>query len=911
MGIPLQPESLQNPILSTKIFIPPTRLNAVQRPRLVNSLIQTLNLPGQFVLISGPAGFGKTTLLSEVVNRLERSVAWLSVDDGDNDPVRFWSYVIAAIQSKSTNFGESILSLFRMGQQLPGFDLAGMFINEVIQSTSEIILIIDDFQYIQNQHIHTAITHLIEHLPTNLHLLITTRVDPPWPLARLRARNQIFEIRTRDLRFTLDEASRFLTQTMGLTIAPNEVATLDTRTEGWIAGLQLAALSLQKHQDIQKFLKAFTGSHVFVADYLMEEVLQSQPEYIQTFLLKTSILKRVNGSLADAICESQNGKAILTEMYRGNLFTLALDDEGVWYRYHQLFSDLLQARLRQECSPAQINNLHQKAASWLAENGWSLEAVQHALVVKNFSLVALMLEQNAFKLLTRGELQTLSGWIQQLPEDLCWSNPQIIVAWLWTLTLSGDVPRVMSLLAKAQTLLPTDFTLSSSSVLAGNLAAIQGFFATMSGEHAKALAFAKTAATLLPEQDVHVHWLLPYSQGSAFRANGELEKSIPPFTRLAEMGKTQGNLIIWATGVTEIAIVRRQQGRLEEAKQVCEQAIAWLSERGAENYGSLAKLEVPLVEVLREQNILDEALERNNNILQRMQSWPMPTDRLFAYLSKIRVLISLGDLETATETLEIAKKSSRDQPVLSNLKRSLRILEARLMLEKGDIQQAATITENIQQEKSVSSSTDAEELIILARVRLAQDNPSIAESILNSLLQKVEGGEFSGIIIETLLLLAQSLYAQHQNDDAISNLMKAIRLAEVSGYQRVFLDEGAVMHRLLFDLKHSLAKCDESDTTALLSYVDQLLSLFQTSPETPLFSVTTSVNNELIEQLTSRELEVLTLIATGDSNKEVAEKLVISLSAVKKHTANIYGKLNVNSRTQAIVRARELGLLTS
>jgi ATP/maltotriose-dependent transcriptional regulator MalT len=305
----------------------------------------------------------------------------------------------------------------------------------------------------------------------------------------------------------------------------------------------------------------------------------------------------------------------------------------------------------------------------------------------------------------------------------------------------------MSLLAKAQTLLPTDFTLSSSSVLAGNLAAIQGFFATMSGEHAKALAFAKTAATLLPEQDVHVHWLLPYSQGSAFRANGELEKSIPPITRLAEMGKTQGNLIIWATGVTEIAIVRRQQGRLEEAKQVCEQAIAWLSERGAENYGALAKLEVPLVEVLREQNILDEALERNNNILQRMQSWPMPTDRLFAYLSKIRVLISLGDLETATETLEIAKKSSRDQPVLSNLKRSLRILEARLMLEKGDIQQAATMTENIQQEKSVSSSTDAEELIILARVRLAQDNPSIAESILNSLLQKVEGGEFSGIII--------------------------------------------------------------------------------------------------------------------------------------------------------------------
>jgi LuxR family maltose regulon positive regulatory protein len=896
-------------LLSTKIHIPPLRTNHVSRSRLTEKLGAGVQRPGSFVLLSGPAGFGKTTLLSELVSQLEVSVAWVSLDEGDNDSVRFWKYVITACQSIQQEIGESAFAQLHSPQPLPDETIPTIFINDLARLKTDFVLVLDDYHSIHNSSIHSALSLLVDHSPDNLHLVISTRVDPPWPLARLRARNQLIEIRTADLRFTTEEASAFLNQVMGLSLLPEDIAALDARTEGWIASLQLAAISLKEQKDVGGFISAFTGSHVYVAEYLIEEILRYQSEEVKIFLLQTSILERMTAGLCDEVSRRSDSEGMLKDLYRANLFVLPLDHEAQWFRYHHLFADLLRAHLQQAVSSEEIAVLQQRAAAWYERHEYVTEAVNHRLAAKDFDEAARLIGQNANPMVTRGELATLMVWIKALPADVIPRHPQIIIAKVWALTLAGAIREVEPLLQLAEAQIEVDGETPVTRELAGFAAAIRAFFEMMAGDHPRALELAERAELLLPESSVHARWLLPYTLGAAYRGQGQYEMAVEAFVRQVQMGEMYNNLIVWGTGITAIAMVRRLQGRLREAAELCSQGLQRLAEQGTVQFGSLAKLEVPLIEVLCEKNELEEAQQRLTDVIARMKTWLMPTDRLHALLAQIQLQQAQGDLDGAFETLHIAKDLKTKHPVIRNLARSVDLYEIRLYLETGDVDEADRLMEMLNPDTSLPVESREQELILLARLRLAQGRLDEAESILSSLIRDAEAGEGKYAFIVMLALQACVLNAKSDRSAALILLSKAVELAEPEGFVRVFVDEGEAMQQLLAALARRDAVATPSDR--LKTYLAKLLDTFHRTEAPDAARVSLDKENGLIEPLTARELQVLQLIAGGDSNRTIADKLVITLSAVKKHTGNIFGKLNVNSRTQAIARARQLGLLTS
>ncbi|MAT45014.1 MAG: hypothetical protein CL609_22000 [Anaerolineaceae bacterium] len=896
------------PVLTTKLFIPPVRSNAVPRSRLVKKLAAGLSQPGCFILLSGPAGFGKTTLLSELAVRLDQKVAWLSLDEGDNDPVRFWTYLIAACRTNGERIGDAALSLLQTAQQLPVEVVPGILINDLAVFSRSLVLILDDFHTVQNEMIHKSFTYLLEHAPGNLHVVISTRVDPPWPLARFRARNQLVEVRVQDLRFRQDEAEAFLNRTMNLPLSDQEVASLTARTEGWVAGMQLAALSMQGRNNPSSFVKAFTGSNVYVAEYLVEEILLHQAEEIQSFLLKTSILDRLSGGLCDAVMGRQDGKIMLENLYRENLFVLPLDDERLWFRYHQLFADLLRARLQSDFPQEAVVALHQRAASWYEQNGFVAEAVNHVLAVRDFESAARLFEQYGSQMMTRGELATFLSWTDALPDEVIVRHPQIIIAKVWALTLAGEYRLVEPILKLAESYTGSKCDTPETCELVGFTAAIRAFFAMMAGEDDIALQLAERAEGLLPERSVHVRWLLPYTIGAAYRGRGQFEKAVEAFQRQAQMGEAHDNLIVWVTGVTGVALVRRAQGSLREVVQICHQALRRLDAYEAAGFGSLAKLETPLIEVLIEQNELDEAQRRLEGVTARMQNWPMPTDRLHSLLALIQLQTAQGDLIGALETLRVAKELKSNHAVLMNLARLVDLWEIRLFIEAGEFTSADRLLEALQPGTSRWVELRDYELLLLANLRLAQSRPNESQKILSPLVEELEVSERKPALIEALALQAYVWNEQKDRDTALSFFIKALDLAEPEGFVQVFLKFGKPMHQLLAMLSHHQF-LETNQRRAY--YVDKLSNAVggrnveQFEPPGPSGSV-----SGLVEPLTGREIEVLHLIAAGDSNRTIAKKLVITESAVKKHTGNIYGKLSVNSRTQAVASARQLGILS-
>ena len=898
-------------ILSTKFYIPHLRQNGVLRPRLTDILLAGVNRPGTLVMLSGPAGFGKSTLLGEFVAQLKQPVAWVSLDDGDNDPVRFWSYLIAACQSVRPGVGDSALELLKAPQPLPDDAVPTILVNDLAGLDGGLVLVLDDYHVIQNGSIQTALSFLLDHLPDNLHIVLSTRVDPPWPLARFRARNQLIEIRAKDLRFTTEEAAAFLNQVMGLNLSADDVAALETRTEGWIAGLQLAALSMTGRSDIPAFVKAFTGSHAYVAEYLVEEVLQHQPEQVQTFLLETSILERLNASLCESVTGCQDGQAILATLYRANIFVLPLDDEGLWFRYHHLFADLLQARLRQSLPAETVTTLHTRASQWYERNGFVIEAVNHALAAQDFEAAADLIQQNASRVTIRGELTTLLQWIEALPVDVSRRHPQIIISKAWSLTLAGAQPQVESLLQEIEAQIEISDETPQARELRGNAAAIRGYFAMLAGDYARALALTERADVLLPVSSVQARSILPYTLGAVYRGQGEYEKAAAAFAHLARIGEVSNDLLVWVTGETEVVNTRHTQGRLREASQTARQALRRMADQGAQPFGSLAKLEVALCDVLREQNELDEAHQRVTGVIKRMKAWDMPTDRLFAYLTLTRLQESQGDFTGAFETLHIAKDLRSSHPVLMSLGRSVDIYEIRLLMATHNVPAAARLMDDLQPGTSQMVNIREQELVMLAHVLLAQGRFDQVAAILAPLSRDAEAGGRRSTLLESLALQARTLDAQGDRDAAVAILIKALALAEPDGFVRIFVEEGEGMQSLMVAAARQLESAIDPTLISLKVYVAKLLDAFPASQKAGALSHPLPKTDGLVEALTARELEVLQLIAAGDSNQTIADKLVISLSAVKKHTGNVFGKLNVNSRTQAVAHARQLGLLSA
>ena len=679
-------------LLATKFHLPPLPARQVLRPRLVQRLNEGLDAGRRLTLISAPAGFGKSTCACEWMNTLDRTpAAWLALDDADNDPGRFLLYFIAALQKldPAANLGAEVAGILLSGQLPPAEFVSASLVNDLLNLKNRALLFLDDFHVIQHSFILAVLEKLVANLPSTLHLVLLTREDPALPLARLRANNLLTEIRAADLRFTGDETQRFLNDRMGLNLSQPDMQALEERTEGWIVGLQLAGLSVRDRADPSAFIANLSGSHRFILGYLTEEVLSRQPEDLQQFLLQTSLLEKLSAGLCCAVTGRADSRALLEKSFAANLFLIPLDDEGGWFRYHHLFADLLQARLRQDFPAEAVAALHLRAAAWFEQNGYLSEAFHHALAAEDYDGLARLIEQNADPMMTRGELAPLIRWTEALPGEVIRLHPLILITKAWILTLAGAIHQVEPLLQQVEVQIEAGAETSASRELAGNIAAIRAFFAMLAGEFSTALALAERAEALLPERSIQARSLLPYIIGSAYRGQGQYEKAAEAFTLVAQMGEKHQNLIVWATGMTEMVNIRRYQGRLRQANATGRRALQRMVDLGAYPFGSLAKLEVALSEVLREQNELEEAYQRVTHVIARMQAWDMPTDQIFAYLALIHIQEAQGDIIGAFEELRVAKNLRASNPVLAPLAKAVDFCEIRLNLDSGNIPAAA------------------------------------------------------------------------------------------------------------------------------------------------------------------------------------------------------------------------------
>ncbi len=895
-------------LLATKFHRPAPPTRRVGRPHLLQRLDEGLQTGCQLTLISAPAGFGKSTCASLWLETIARPSAWLSLDPADDDPSRFLAYLVAALQKVDPAIGREAEGLLHSGQLPPIEVLVTSLLNDVQNIGCNFALALDDFQVLHDNRILKTMEMLLANQPQNLHLVLVTRADPQLPLARLRANHCLNEIRAADLRFTATETSRFLNELMGLSLSEQDIAVLEELTEGWVVGLQLAGLSMRQQPDRSAFIANLSGSHRHILGYLTEEVLRRQPEEVQAFLLQTSILEELSGELCDAVTNYPFGRsqALLEELFSANLFLIPLDDSGQWFRYHHLFADLLQARLRQAFTPEDIAGLHARAALWFEAKGLASQAVDHSLAAGDFAAAARLIEQYADEKLARGELTTLLHWIDVLPAEFSRLHPLILLAKAWTLTLAGAVRQVEPVLREAEASVEPGNETPVTRTLKGNAAAIRSFFAVLAGEYPRALELAEKAEALLPESSVNARALLPYSLGAAYRAQGQYEKALDAFSRVARMGEAYDNLFTWATGVTEIANIHRYQGRLRAAAETSTAALEWMKARRVERFGSLAKVEVPLIEVLREQNQVDEAFRRVNDVISRMQAWDMPTDRIFAYLALIHIQQAQRNLAGMAESLRIAQELKTNHPVLIALASAVDICEIRFCLESGNLAGAGRLVEAYSSHPEINQIYNLYEQgqIMHARVSLAQGRPEEATSILSILTAHPSAALRTGTLAEIHMLQAQALAAQAKRKSAVERLLEALALAEPEGFVRLFADEEPGLQPLL---REAAAR---ADSPAMKGYIVRLLEAFP--PGQALAETTQSAAKaaDLIEPLTEREREVLRLIAEGLKYNEIAQRLFISLNTVRTYVKDIYGKLGANNRTQATALARQLGLLT-
>ncbi|MCH8339020.1 MAG: tetratricopeptide repeat protein, partial [Chloroflexi bacterium] len=801
-------------ILTTKLYMPPVRSQVVSRPRLIDRL--TEGLTRKLILISAPAGFGKTTLLGEWVGHSELPVAWVSLDESDNDPQRFLTYVVAALQTIDTDMGAGALSLLESPQPRPAELILTSLINEVAETAQDFILVLDDYHVIDAKPVDNALTFLLDHLPPQMHLVIASRADPPLPLAHLRGRGELTELRAADLRFTPDEAATFLNQVMGLGLSAEEVTALETRTEGWIVGLQMAALSMQGRADTASFIQAFTGSHHFIIDYLVEEVLQRQPERVRSFLLQTSILDRLSGPLCDAVTGQEDGRAMLEGLERGNLFVVPQDDKRQWYRYHHLFAEVLQARSMEE-QPNRAPTLHRRASEWYEQNGLPSDAIHHAFAAEDFERAAGLVEL-AWPAMRRSRLDgTLLGLLQALPDELVRTRPVLSVDYAISLIASGQLAAVEPRLQDAERWL--DATVDTSGrVPAAEMVVVdeEGFrslprtifvaraaYALALGDAPVTVKYARRALDLAPEGDHLGRGAAASLLGLASWASGDLEAAHRALADGMASLRMAGNISDATGGTFALADIRMVQGRLHEAMSTYEQALQLATEQGEPVLRGTADLYVGMSELHRERGDLEAATQHLLKSKELGESARLPENRYLWCVAMARIKEAQGDLDGALDLLHEAERLfivSFNPNV-----RPISALKTRIWVAQGRLAEALAWA----QEQELSVEDDLSYLrefehITLARVFIAQhrndsEERSIHQAVglLERLLKAAEEGGRTGNVIEILVLQALAHEAQGDIPPALVPLERALALAEPEGYVRIFVDEGPPMAALL------------------------------------------------------------------------------------------------------------------
>lgn len=900
------------PILATKLYIPPLPPKVVIRPRLIEQLTAGLALGRKLTLISAPAGFGKSTLASAWIASCGRSAAWLSLDDNDGDPVRFLAYLVHALQGVAPTLGAGILDALQSPPPPPLDVLLTGLLNEIAHAPSTFILVLDDYHLVNAGQVDAVLTFLLEHLPPQLHLVITTREDPALPLPRLRARNQLTELRSADLRFTPAEAAAFLDQAMGLTLAAAEVAALERRTEGWIAGLQLAALSMQGRQDVAGFIQDFSGEHHHVAAYLVEEVLQRQPEAIRDFLLQTSILDRLNGALCEAVTEQPDAAARLETLRRGNYFLIPLDDRRTWVRYHHLFVDVLRACLVAE-QPALAPRLHQRASAWYAQQGLTADAIHHALAGQDFAQAAALIEQASPALRRSRQEQMILGWLQRLPEEMFQNRPVLSVDYALALLVSGATHGVEERLRAAERWLAAAPSLPSDMVvvdhaelrrLPGMIALARAGLAMAQGDVAGAATCAQQVRDLATDDDHATRGGAAGFLGLVAWTHGDLETAHRTFSEGLAHFELDGNVADAIAGAIILADIRLAQGRLHQAQRTYEQGLRLATTQRAYVLRGAADMHAGLSELAVERNDLHAAAQHLQHCQELGEHNGFPQHPYRWRVARALLLQASGDLDAALTLLDAAEAVYAGD--YSPNVRPVAALKVRVWIAQGRLRQARAWA----QDRGLSTADDLSYLrefehITLLRLLLARQpsRPLLHEAVtfMVRLLDAAEAGGRIRSVIELLILQALTHHRQADTPAALAAVAQALTLAEPEGYMRIFLDGGAEMATLL---RQAVASGIMPD------YANELLSAFTNehlSPELP--HIPAPAVAPLVEPLSQREMDILRLFATELSGPEIAQELVIALSTVRTHTKNIYGKLNVNSRQAAVRRAVELGLL--
>lgn len=894
----------REPLLRTKLFIPTLRSNQIARPHL--SQLLNGSLDKALTLVSAPAGYGKTTLLSSWLRETRISSAWLSLDKRDNDPVHFLQYFLTALQQIVPSVRLDLLEMLQ-GIQPPPFEaLLSLVINESEQNKVPCVLVLDDFHVIEAQPILEMLGFLLDHMPSPLHLVLLSRTDPPLPLSRLRVRNQLLDIRLDQLRFTLDEIAVFLNDLMGLELTAPDLAAMEARTEGWIAGLQLAALSMQGCQDRHDFVSAFTGSHYYIMDYLAEEVLKLQPNAVSTFLLQTSILDRMCAPLCNAVvventAGSMDSRAMLESLEQMNLFVIPLDSERRWYRYHHLFTDVLNRRL-EHGYPDQLPELHGRASQWYEQNEFIPEAIQHALEAGDLDRAVRLVEQNGCFLLMSGEVDTLLGWIEAIGAH-AQGSPWLAIQKAWALTLAGRLDQVDQALQGAERLVLSLGPVSDLKTMLGTIAADRAFLSSYQGDIRQAVEFAQQALQNLPDTDplsLSMCSVANLILGEACWMRGSLGEARQIYTEAIRNSQAAGDIPMLINNNSNLADILLEQGQLHQAARIYSDTLQIALRPDGRRLPSVARVYAKLSSLSYEWNDLAAAARYARQCIELCQLWGNAGLQAEACLMLSRADYAQGDLESAQNALRLAEQLISECRLSPRQTDWLESSLARLWLDQGNPERVSDFllksgltSECIQDHIEIPYLRESEYLLLL-RLFLARGEHAAALALSRRLLQNPEADGRMGVVIQALVLQALAFHAKKDLAQALAVLEKALSLAQPEGYRRVFLDEGKPMAKLL-----ALVKSHQVEP----GYAAELLSQLRIDP-----GQAQPVPQPLIEPLSLRELEVLKLIEAGHSNQEIAGNLFISIPTVKRHISNIYAKLGVKSRTQAVALSKELKL---
>jgi LuxR family transcriptional regulator, maltose regulon positive regulatory protein len=891
-------------ILITK-FQPPSLLpKRVYRQRLIQRLNEGLDAGRVLTLVSAPAGFGKSTCISEWVRQLDLPAAWLSLDPADDDPARFFAYFVAALQKVNQSIGQEIAGILDSGQIPPVESICTILLNDISRLPQGFVLVLDDFQILQERSIFSLLGMLIANPPPQLHLVLVTREDPLLPLARLRANNQMTEIRAEDLRFTSSEAGAFFQTTLGLSLDAQDLRVLESRIEGWVAGLQLAGLSIQGQNDPTRFIANLSGTHRHILGYLTEEVLSRQSEELQNFLVETSILEQMSGELCDTVTGRRDSAILLERLYAANLFLIPIDDEQHWYRYHHLFADLLRSQ-QSRISKEQMDRLHRNASVWYAGAGMAVEAIEHALAGEDYPLAVTLLEQHAMNFIMQGYVKTVESWLGAIPPAWKSKNPRTYLAFASVYLMRGNYAEVAKNLSLAEpAILQADVDAALRESMRAEWYAIQANLLNVQGKALESLEAAERSLQLaLPEQ-FYIRGIAYLGLGGAYRLTGEYPKLVDAYQKAIQNSRAAENLLSEMLAANALALMAIQHGQLRFAHQIGSAAVerferpeTWPPPIAGSVYGVLGMVEY-------EWNQLEAARAHFTVAVRLNALGGHNAGMIFLKVILARLAQAEGDLSGAARlTQEAVDLLAFGAPVW--LKPEVAAQQVRIYLAQDNpIAAEAALSQYPRSNQELM--THPEEpyfiaslhlLLYRARANRQAEEVEAAMGLANRLIAEADRTQRVGISVLALLLRAQIYALIEKTEAGLEDLVQALQLAAPEGMMRTFLDEGAEMAGLLRRVQKQ---------SVLSEYVKKLLAAFSAteSRDAPV-----AEQSGLVEPLSGRELQVLGLMSEGLTNPEIAMRLVLSLSTVKTHLNNIYGKLNVRNRAEAVMRGKELGLL--